>query len=449
MSAPLVVVVLAAGKGTRMRSSLPKVLHPVAGRPMIQHVLEAAASLDPAQMVVVIGPEGEAVAEGVRPHPVVVQREQLGTADAVKAAKDVAQPFIAEGADVLVLYGDGPLITADTLTRMRAARQAGEGAFIWLGFRPPDPTGYGRLLVDDAGTLSRIVEEKDASEAERTVGLCWAGLLLGEGAALFSLLEQVDNDNAKQEYYLTSLVDLAARDGLASAVVEGDADEVRGVNSRSELAEAEAILQQRLRSQAMESGVTLIAPETVYLSWDTQLAADVVVEPHVIFGPGVKVAAGAVIHGFSHIEGTMIEAGARIGPFARLRPGTRVGPEARVGNFVEMKATSLGAKAKANHLSYVGDAEVGEGANIGAGTITCNYDGFAKHRTVIGAGAFIGSNSSLVAPVHIGSGAVTGAGGTIVEDVPDQALAVARAEQTNRPEGAVRLRARREQLKEG
>ena len=236
---------------------------------------------------------------------------------------------------------------------------------------------------------------------------------------------------------------------MCSSDLEGDAEEVRGVNSRSELAEAEAILQQRLRSQAMESGVTLIAPETVYLSWDTQLAADVVVEPHVIFGPGVKVAAGARIHGFSHIEGTMIEAGARIGPFARLRPGTRVGPEARVGNFVEMKATSLGAKAKANHLSYVGDAEVGEGANIGAGTITCNYDGFAKHRTVIGAGAFIGSNSSLVAPVHIGSGAVTGAGGTIVEDVPDQALAVARAEQTNRPEGAVRLRARREQLKEG
>jgi len=448
MTAPLIVVVLAAGKGTRMRSTLPKVLHPVAGRPMIQHVLAAAAALEPAQMVVVVGPEGGAIAEAVRPHPVVVQQEQLGTADAVKAAREVVEPLMTEGADVLVLYGDGPLITPETLARMQAARRVGEDAFIWLGFRPPDPTGYGRLLINEAGKVSRIVEEKDASEAERAVDLCWAGLLLGEGAPLFHLLEQVKNDNAKKEYYLTSLVDLAARDGLASAVVEGDADEVRGVNSRSELAEAEAILQQRLRLRAMEGGATLIAPETVYFSWDTELAPDVVVEPNVFFGPGVKVAAGARIHGFSHIEGTMIEAGARIGPFARLRPGTRIGPEARVGNFVEMKATSLGAKAKANHLSYVGDAEVGEGANIGAGTITCNYDGFAKHRTTIGAGAFIGSNSSLVAPVNIGVGAVTGAGGTIVADVPDQALAIARAEQNVRPDGAKRLRARRAQLKE-
>jgi len=448
MQAPLVVVVLAAGKGTRMRSSLPKVLHPIAGRPMIQHVLEAAAALDPAQMVVVVGPEDEAITECVRPHPVVVQQRQLGTADAVQAAREIAAPLVADGADVLVLYGDGPLITPATLARMRQARQESDDAFVWLGFRPPDPTGYGRLLLADCGRLTAIVEEGDASEEERRVDLCWAGLLLGDGATLFRLLEAVDSRNAKGEYYLTSLVGLAEGEGLRSAVVEGDTEEVRGVNSRAELAEAEEILQWRLRRKAMEGGATLIAPETVFFSWDSELGSDVVVEPHVILGPGVKVAAGARICGFSHIEGAVIEAGARIGPFARLRPGTRVGPEARVGNFVEIKATVLGAKAKANHLSYVGDAEVGEGANIGAGTITCNYDGFAKHQTRISAGAFIGSNTSLVAPVVIGEGAITGAGATIVEDVPAQALAIARAEQVIRPEGATRLKARRQQAKE-
>lgn len=448
MQAPLIVIVLAAGKGTRMRSALPKVLHPIAGRPMIQHVVEAAAALDPAQIVVVVGPEGEAIADAVSPHPVVVQRQQLGTADAVKAAREIAAPLIAEGADVLILYGDGPLITSETLARMRGARKDGKAAFIWLGFRPPDPTGYGRLLLSEGNTLAAIVEERDASEEQRKIDLCWAGLLLGEGEALFRLLDAVDNRNAKREYYLTSLVELAAREGLLSSVVEGDSDEVRGVNSRAELAEAEEILQWRLRRRMMEAGVTLIAPETVYFSWDSDLGRDVVVEPHVFFGPGVRVAEGARICAFSHIEGAVIEAGARIGPFARLRPGSVIGPEARIGNFVETKASVLGARAKANHLSYIGDAEVGEGANIGAGTITCNYDGFAKHRTRIAAGAFIGSNTSLVAPVEIGEGAITGAGGTIVADVPAEALAIARAEQVIRPEGAKRLKARREEGKE-
>lgn len=447
MTSALVVVVLAAGKGTRMRSSLPKVLHPVAGRPMLDHVLEAARALEPSQTVVVVGPEGSQIAEAVRPIPVAVQAEQLGTADAVKAARAVAEPALGEGGDVLVLYGDGPLITAKTLQRMRAARAADDAAdFVWLGFRPPDPTGYGRMLQDGAGHVTAIVEEKDANQEQRQVGLCWGGLLLGKGRDLFRLLERIDNDNAKREYYLTSLVDLAGEEGLRSAVVECDADEVRGVNSRAELAEAEAILQDRLRRMAMEAGVTLIAPETVFFSWDTELSPDVTVEPNVVFGPGVRVASGARIMAFSHIEGATIEAGARIGPFARLRPGTRIGPEARVGNFVEIKAAALGAGAKANHLSYVGDAEVGAAANIGAGTITCNYDGFAKHRTSIGAGAFIGSNTAIVAPVSIGEGALVGAGSTIVSDVPDQALAVARGEQTVRPGGAERLRAKRQQL---
>lgn len=446
MSTALVVVVLAAGKGTRMRSRLPKVLHAVAGRPMVQHVLEAAGALEPAGTVVVIGPKGDVAAEAVRPHPVAVQREQLGTADALKAARDQALPLLGEGGDVLVLYGDGPLITPETLQRMRSARQQAPAPdFVWLGFRPPDPTGYGRMLLDDEQRLTAIVEEKDASEAQRRVDLCWGGLLLGDGQALFRLLEQIDNNNAKGEYYLTSLVALAAAEGLRAGVVECDAEEVRGVNSRAELAEAEAILQGRLRRRAMDAGVTLIAPETVQLCWDTELAPDVVVEPHVIFGPGVRVGAGAQILGFSHLEGALVEAGARIGPFARLRPGTRIGPEARVGNFVEIKATTLGAQAKANHLSYVGDAEVGAGANIGAGTITCNYDGVAKHRTVIGAGAFIGSNTALVAPVTIGPGAIIGAGSTLVEAVPEQALALARAPQTTKPEGATRLRERQNQ----
>ena len=442
----LIVVVLAAGKGTRMRSSLPKVLHPVAGRPMIHHVLAAAGALDPAQIVVVVGPGGEAIAEAVAPHPVALQEEQLGTAHALQAARAQVAPLLERGGEVLVLYGDGPLITAQTLQRMRQARRDRGADFLWLGFRPPDPTGYGRLLLDDAGALTRIVEEKDACAAERALDLCWAGLLLGDGPALFRLLAGIDNRNAKGEYYLTALVDLAGQEGLLSVVMETDSDEVRGVNSRLELAEAEALLQRRLRRQALEAGVTLVDPGSVHLSWDTALAPDVVVEPHVVFGPGVTIAAGARIRAFSHLEGAVIEAGAEVGPFARLRPGSRIGPRARIGNFVEIKATTLGAGAKAGHLSYLGDAEVGAGANIGAGTITCNYDGFAKHRTRIGAGAFIGSNASLVAPLCIGEGAVIGAGATLIEDVPDQALALARSQQTNRPEGAKRLRARREKL---
>jgi len=444
VSRPLVVVVLAAGKGTRMRSALPKVLHPLAGRPMLGHVLAAAEALEPTRIVVVVGPDMPEVAEAAAPHAVAIQAEQRGTADAVAAARSLAEPALGEDGELLVLYGDGPLITPETLQRMRAARAgAGAPAFVWLGFRPPDPTGYGRLLRDGSDDLTAIVEEKDATPDQRRVDLCWGGLMLGEGAALFRLLPRIDDDNAKREFYLTALVALGRGEGLRAGVVECDAEEVRGVNSRVELAEAEAILQRRLRRAAMEAGVGMAAPETVFLSWDTQLAPDVTLEPHVVFGPGVRVERGARILAFSHLEGALVGEGARIGPFARLRPGTRIGAGAHVGNFVEMKATDFGAGAKANHLSYLGDSAVGPGSNIGAGTITVNYDGFVKSRTTIGAGVFVGSNSSLVAPLTLGEGAVVAAGSTIVEDVPADGLAIARAPQTLREGAAARRRERK------
>ncbi|SMF67338.1 bifunctional UDP-N-acetylglucosamine pyrophosphorylase / Glucosamine-1-phosphate N-acetyltransferase [Tistlia consotensis] len=443
MTAPLAVVVLAAGKGTRMKSDLPKVLHPVAGRPMIDWVLAAAAPLEPREIVVVVGPDMPGVAAAVAPHRTAVQAEQLGTADAVGAARAALADALAAGADVLVLYGDGPLIEAGTLKRMAEAREREAADYVWLGFRPADPTGYGRLVPDDGGDLERIVEEKDCSEAERRIGLCWGGLLLARGAALFAQLPRIGNDNAKGEYYLTALVELAAAAGERSIVVECSAEEVVGVNSRAELAGAEALLQARLRAKAMAEGATLIDPATVYLSWDTRLGRDVTVQPGVFFGPGVEVGDRVEIRAFSHLEGCRIESGAVVGPFARLRPGAELGEGARVGNFVEVKAATLGAGAKVNHLSYVGDATVGSHANVGAGTITCNYDGFRKSRTEIGAGAFIGSNTALVAPVTVGAGAIVGAGSTIAEDVPDEALAVTRAEQKIRPLAARRFREKR------
>ncbi len=443
MSSELAVVVLAAGKGTRMKSDLPKVLHPVAGRPMVDWVLAAAEALDPREIVVVVGPGMDSVAEAVAPHRTAVQAEQLGTADAVAAAREALAGALDAGADVLVLYGDGPLIEPETLRRMAAARAEGRGDYVWLGFRPEDPTGYGRLQLDEAGAVTRIVEEKDASEEERRIGLCWGGLLLARGPALFAQLPRISNDNAKGEYYLTDLVALGAAAGERSVVVECSAEEVRGVNSRAELAEAEALIQGRLRRAAMDGGATLTDPASVFLCWDTRLGRDVTIGPNVCFGPGAVVEDGVEIRAFSHLEGCRIASGAVVGPFARLRPGAELGEGARVGNFVEVKAATLGPGAKVNHLSYVGDATVGAKANLGAGTITCNYDGYRKSRTEIGAEAFIGSNTALVAPVVVGRGAIVGAGSTIAEDVPDEGLAVTRAEQTIRPLAARRFREKR------
>ncbi len=388
-----------------MRSALPKVLHEIGGRPMIGHVLAAAEALSPRRIAVVIGPDMEAVAAAVRPHDTAVQQEPLGTAHAVLAAEALLGEEVAAGADVLVLYGDGPLISPATLQAMLAALDAPAApSFVWLGVRPPDPTGYGRLILSE-GRLQRIVEERDADDEERACGLVWGGLVAGRGRRLFDLARRIGNDNAKSEYYLTALVALGQGEGATSAVVESGFDEVRGVNSRAELAEAEAIFQGRARRRAMDGGATLQAPETVFFSWDTQLAADVTVEPNVVFGPGVTVSAGATIRAFSHIEATEIGTGTAVGPFARLRGGAVLGAEVRIGNFVEVKGSRFGDGAKAAHLSYLGDAAIGAAANIGAGTITCNYDGVAKHRTEIGAGAFIGSNTALVAPVTVGDGA--------------------------------------------
>ena len=418
---------------------------------MVQHVLDAAKPLNPAKAVVVVGPDMPEVAEAVAPWPTAVQAEQLGTAHAVKSAAPLLEEQIAAGGEVLVLYGDGPRITSETLQAMLAARrEPGSPDFVWLGFRPDDPTGYGRLVLNGAGALSRIVEEKDASAEERALDLCWAGLLLGRTEALFPLLEKIGNDNAKGEYYLTDLVALAAAEGLYSAVVEtANPEEVQGVNSKLELAGAEAVMQKRLRRRAMEEGATLEHPDSVILQHDTLLEPDSVVESNVVFGPGVTLRSGARVRAFSHVEGADIGPGAVVGPYARLRPGARLEEGARVGNFVEVKNATLGKGAKANHLTYVGDASVGAGANLGAGTITCNYDGFNKSRTEIGEGAFIGSNSALVAPVSIGAGAIVGAGSTITKDVDKDALVVTRGKRVELREGAARFRETRANQKKG
>jgi len=425
------VVLLAAGKGTRMKSDIPKVLHPLAGQPLIHHALSAAGALGAARCVVVVGPDMEEVERAVAPHATAVQERQQGTADAVLAAQAALNGFGGGPGDptVLVLYADTPLIRPATLSRMIAAREAG-AAVVVLGFRPDDPAEYGRLMCDDKGGLEAIVEYRDADDTQRAVTLCNSGVMAVSAARLWGLLGRVGNDNAKGEYYLTDIVALARADGLACAVVEGDAAEMLGINSRNDLAAAEAVWQRQRRAAAMAEGATLLDPATVWFSHDTRLGRDVVVGPSVVFGPGVTVADGAEIRAFCHLEGSEIGPRATVGPFARLRPGARIGKDARVGNFVEVKNAVMGEGAKANHLSYVGDAEVGAGANIGAGTITCNYDGYLKHRTDIGAGAFIGSNTALVAPVSVGKGAIVGAGSAITGNVPDDAIAVTRARQT-------------------
>ncbi len=424
-----------------MRSTRPKVLHEVAGRSMLAHVLANVAALDPAEVVVVVGPDMPQVAEAAAPHRTVVQQERLGTGHAVQSVQSALGGLIeSPDAEVLVVCGDTPLMTAATLERLRAARRDRQAGLSVLGFQAAEPGGYGRLVTGNDGALLRIVEAKDASPEELALDTCNAGLICARADLLFELLARVDNANAKGEYYLTDVVGLAVAAGESCALALAEEDEVQGVNARAELAQAEAAMQSRLRARAMAAGATLIAPETVFFSHDTALAPDVIVEPHVVFGPGVQVGEGARIKGFSHLEGARVEAGASVGPYARLRPGAVIGEGAHIGNFVEVKNATLAAGAKANHLSYIGDSTVGEGANIGAGTITCNYDGFGKHRTEIGAGAFIGSNTALVAPVKVGARAVIGAGSTITAEVPDDALSVARGRQETRAGGAKRLR---------
>jgi bifunctional UDP-N-acetylglucosamine pyrophosphorylase/glucosamine-1-phosphate N-acetyltransferase len=433
------VVVLAAGEGTRMRSSRPKVLHAIAGRSLIAHVLSAVGTID-RKTAVVVGPGQEAVAEAAKAvmpgAQLYVQHERRGTAHAVLAARAA----LAQGADdVVVAFADTPLIKPETISRLRDALAAGAGVAV-LGFRPADPTGYGRLIIDAHGMLLAIREEKDASPAEHAIGLCNSGLMALAGDAALAILEQIRDENAKREFYLTEAVAVARAMGLAAVALETEEDEVRGVNTQAQLAEADAVLQRRLRAAAHEAGVTMVAPETVYLCADTKLGRDVTIEPYVVFGPGVTVEDGASIRSFSHLEGAHVGRGARVGPFARLRPGANLATDVHVGNFVEVKAAHLDAGAKANHLAYIGDARVGAGANIGAGTITCNYDGFRKHLTEIGKDAFIGSNSALVAPVKIGDGAYVASGSVITGDVPADAVAFGRARQAIKEGFAVRLR---------
>ena len=438
---PLAVIILAAGKGTRMKSDRHKVLHLLAGRPMLTHLIATVDQLKPAAKIVVVGSQREQVEAAVRAHgvQVTVQEPQLGTGHAVQQAEAALSGF--EG-DVLILYGDVPMPSLGTMRAMLERLNAGDKPLsVVLGFRPPDPLAYGRIIADAAGAIEKMVEYKDASEAERVITLCNSGLMAVRSADLWRLLDKVGNENAAGEYYLPDIVMLGLAEGRRSAVIEAQAWEVAGVNSRSELAAVEAEWQQRRRKQAMDEGATLIAPETVWFAHDTVIGRDVVIEPNVFFGPGVTVGDGAIIHAFSHIEGAAIEKGAEIGPFARLRPGAKIGEGAKIGNFVEVKGATLGPGAKANHLTYIGDADVGANANVGAGTITCNYDGFFKYRTIIGDDAFIGSNSALVAPVTVGKGAIVAAGSVITHDVAPDALAISRSMQEAKPGWAASFRA--------
>ncbi|MFN3591025.1 MAG: bifunctional UDP-N-acetylglucosamine diphosphorylase/glucosamine-1-phosphate N-acetyltransferase GlmU [Thermaurantiacus sp.] len=446
-SPSLAVIILAAGKGTRMRSALHKVLHPIAGKPMLAHLLDRIAELRPARTLVVVGDRGEQVASALssRGVEIVRQEPQLGTGHAVMQAEAALAGFAGH---VLILFGDAPFIGPETMRALLARLEAG-AALAALGFRPAEPGAYGRIIATAEGEVLRMVEAKDATSEELAAPLCNAGPLAISASRLWPLLARTGNANAAGEYYLPDIVNLARGDGLAVAVVEAEEAELLGVNSRAELAAAEAAFQDRARAEAMALGVSLVAPETVFLAHDTHLAADVVVEPYVVFGPGVTVAEGARIRSHSHLEGAAVGAGCEVGPYARLRPGTVLEAGARVGNFVETKKTRLGPGAKANHLSYLGDADIGGGANIGAGTITCNYDGFGKYRTEIGAGAFIGSNSALVAPVSVGAGAIVGAGSVVVRDVAPDALAIARGRQEQRPGWAARFRALMQARKAG
>ena len=426
----IAAIILAAGHGTRMKSATPKVMHEIGGRAMIAHVIDAASALNPERIAVVIGdhsPQVGAFAKTVRADiAVAVQSPPQGTAHAVMQALPAIEGFFGA---VLVLYADTPLVTEETL-RALAGEIAGGAKVAVLGFSPAEPGAYGRLKRDAAGALAAIVEAKDASPEELQIGLCNSGVMAIDAAFLQKRLKDIDANNAKGEYYLTDIVALARQDGESCAVIEASEEEVLGVNSRVELAQAEALFQRRKRIAAMEDGATLADPSTVYFSWDTKLGKDVVVGQHVVFGPGVVIADNAEVKPFSHLEGARLAAAASAGPFARLRPGASLGAGAKIGNFVEVKKAIIGDGAKVSHLTYIGDAEVGANANIGAGTITCNYDGYGKHKTVIGEGAFIGSNSSLVAPVTVGKGAYVGSGSVITKNVEAGDLGVARARQT-------------------
>lgn len=438
-------IILAAGKGTRMKARLHKVLHPLGGHPMLGHILSTLEPLNPERRVVIVGSGRDQIETFLGgTAQTALQEPQLGTGHALLQARAALQGFAG---DVLILYGDVPLIRGETFEALINARRTGGPsgkvpAIAVLGFEAADPGAYGRLKLDADGSLEKIVEFKDASEDERAITLCNSGVMAVDGAVLFDLLDNVDNSNAKGEYYLTDIVEIARGKGLMTAVITGEEEEVMGVNSQAELAAAEAVFQSRMRAQAMEGGVTLIAPETVYFSHDTKIAPNVLIEPNVWFGPGVSVDEGAMIHGFSHIEGATIGQGVSVGPFARLRPGADLKDGSKVGNFVEVKKSTLEEGAKVNHLTYIGDARVGAKANVGAGTITCNYDGFNKARTDIGAGAFIGSNSSLVAPVTIGDGAIVGAGSVVTRNVDGDALGVTRADQKEIKGWAAKFRAR-------
>jgi bifunctional UDP-N-acetylglucosamine pyrophosphorylase/glucosamine-1-phosphate N-acetyltransferase len=426
MNRPFAVLILAAGQGTRMKSALPKVLHAVANRPMIGHAVAAAEALKPERVIAVIGPGMESVAQAIAPIPTVVQALQRGTGDAVRAAREALDGFAG---DVLVLYGDTPLTMPETLGKLLAARQRADAAVAVIGMRPDEPGAYGRLVLGKDGTLEAIVEAKDASEAQRKIALCNSGVMAIDGKHLWPLLDAVGNSNAKHEYYLTDIVAIARSRGLACAAIEAPFEEMMGVNSRAELAAAEAVMQRRLRARHMNEGVTFTAPETVFLSADTKLGRDCVVGPFVVFGPEVSIGEGVAIPAFCHVAGAKVGDRAILGPFARLRPGAELADDVHVGNFVEVKNSKLASGVKANHLAYLGDASVGAGTNIGAGTITCNYDGVDKHVTEIGKDVFVGTNSSLVAPVKIGDGAMIGAGSVITEDVPADALALGRGRQ--------------------
>ncbi|WP_170371500.1 bifunctional UDP-N-acetylglucosamine diphosphorylase/glucosamine-1-phosphate N-acetyltransferase GlmU [Ruegeria arenilitoris] len=431
------LVILAAGKGTRMNSDIPKVLHPIAQVPMLVHAMRAGSVLAPERTVIVTGHGAEAVAKVAQAEDedarIVVQDQQLGTAHAVAQARAALEGFTG---DVVVLYGDTPFLQPDTLERMIAARA--DNDLVILGFEAVDPARYGRLVMN-GDALERIVEFKDASDEERAITFCNSGLLACDAGTLFDLIDAVGNDNASGEYYLTDVVEIARDRGLKVTAVSCNEAQTLGVNSRADLAAADAVFQARARAELLDLGVTLMAPETVFLAADTVIGRDTVIEPNVVFGPGVTVESGATIRAFSHLEGCHVSRGAVVGPYARLRPGAELAENTRIGNFVEIKNAEIAEGAKVNHLSYVGDASVGAGTNIGAGTITCNYDGVMKHRTVIGENVFVGSNTMLVAPVTVGSGAMTATGTIVTRDVEPDALAVGRAKQENKPGYARKL----------
>lgn len=445
LNQPLACIILAAGQGTRMKSSLPKVMHKIAGLPMIQHVIHASQAAGADTIIPVIAPHMNDVRSAVTPHDCATQIIARGTADAVKAAKNALSSFTGH---ILVLFGDTPLLKAESLRRMLAKQNETHANIVVNGFTPDDAGTYGRLIIDTNGELEAIIEAADATPEQLAIKNCNGGIMLFESQTLWELLDEIKNDNSKNEYYLTDCIAIGRSKGKKIVVAELDVEDTMGINNRLQLAESEKQLQKNLRNAAMKAGVTMQDPNTVFLCPDTKLGRDVVIEPNVFFGPNVTISDNVTIRAFSHIEGSTVKEGATIGPFARLRPGTEIGQNARIGNFVEVKNTKLEEGAKVNHLSYIGDARIGKNSNIGAGTITCNYDGFNKSKTDIGEGAFIGSNSALVAPISIGDGALIAAGSTITKNVPAQAIAIARVEQKNRKELATRLREKQKAIKE-